>query len=172
MALLSSPGGEGFDDLDEQWLRSRPGVKWAAVDAGVLPSWVADMDFPTPRPVVEALVRLAEGGDLGYSTGGEVALLEEKWAARMAARYRWDPAPGQLRVLSDTVQAVRALIELASSPGDGVLLLTPSYPSFVGPWRRWAAASSPCKPFPARPIGPSTWTALPSQPERRRSSFS
>ncbi len=132
MALLSSPGADGFDDLDEQWLRSRPGVKWAAAGDGVLPSWVADMDFPAPGPVVEALVRLAEGGDLGYSTGSEVALLEEKWAARMATRYRWDPAPGQLRVLSDTVQAVRVLIELASSPGDGVLLLTPSYPSFVG----------------------------------------
>jgi cystathionine beta-lyase len=132
VALLSPPGAEGFDDLDEQWLRSRPGVKWAAADDGVLPGWVADMDFPAPRPVVEALVRLAEGGDLGYSTGGEVALLEEKWAARMAARYRWDPAPGQLRVLSDTVQAVRVLIELASSPGDGVLMLTPAYPNFVG----------------------------------------
>jgi cystathionine beta-lyase len=132
VALLSPPGADGFDELDEQWLRSRPGVKWAAADDGVLPGWVADMDFPAPRPVVEALVRLAEGGDLGYSTGSELSLLEEKWAARMATRYRWDPAPGQLRLLSDTVQAARALIELASSPGDGVLLLTPSYPSFVG----------------------------------------
>ena len=131
VALLSPPGAEGFDDLDEQWLRSRPGVKWAAADDGVLPGWVADMDFPAPRPVVEALVRLAEGGDLGHSTGSEVSLLEEKWAARMATRYRWQPAPGQLRVLSDTVQAVRVLIELASSQGDGVLMLTPAYPNFV-----------------------------------------
>src|SRR5580658_1007112 len=90
------------------------------------------MDFPTPGPVVQALVGLAQGRDLGYSTGREASLLEEKWAARMATRYLWDPAPGQLRVLTDTVQAVRVLIELASSPGDGVLLLTPSYPSFVG----------------------------------------
>jgi cysteine-S-conjugate beta-lyase len=132
VAPLSPPGTEGFDDLDEQWLRSRPGVKWAAAADGVLPGWVADMDFPTPRPVVEALVGLAEGGDLGYSTGREVALIEEKWAARMATRYHWDPAPGQLRVLTGTVQAARALIQLASGPGDGVLLLTPSYPSFVG----------------------------------------
>jgi cysteine-S-conjugate beta-lyase len=132
VAVLSPSGAEGFDDLDEQWLRARPGVKWAAADDGVIPGWVADMDFPAPRPVIEALVRLAEGGDLGYSTGRELSLLEEKWRSRMATRYRWDPAPGQLRLLSDTVQAARALIELASSPGDGVLMLTPSYPTFVG----------------------------------------
>jgi len=131
VALLSPPGAEGFDDLDELWLRSRPGVKWARADDGVLPGWVADMDFPAPGPVVEALVRLAAGGDLGYPTGTEVDLLEEKWAARMAARYLWDPAPGQLRALSGTVQAVHALLDLASSPGDGVLMLTPAYPSFV-----------------------------------------
>ena len=120
-----------FDDLDEQWLRSRPGVKWAAADDGVLPSWVADMDFPAPGPVVEALVRLAEGGDLGYPAGSEVALLEEKWAARMATRYRWNPLPGSYGSCRTRSRRFRVLIELASSPGDGVLLLTPSYPSFV-----------------------------------------
>ena len=132
MTLLSPPSREGFDDLDEQWLRSRPGVKWAVAGDGVLPSWVADMDFPAPGPVVEALVRLAAGGDLGYPSSTVMALLEEKWAARMAARYGWDPARGQLRALSDLVQAVQVLIEIASSPGDGVLMLTPSYPAFVG----------------------------------------
>lgn len=149
MALLSPPGAEGFDDLDEQWLRSRPGLKWARADDGVLPSWVADMDFPAPRPVVEALVRLAAGGDLGYPTGADVALLEEKWAARMAARYLWDPAPGQLRALSDTVQAVHVLLELASSPGDGVLMLTPSYPSFVSTLEEMGRRLLPVPAVPA-----------------------
>lgn len=130
MALL--PTTEGFDELDEQWLRARPGVKWATAGDGVLPCWVADMDFPVPPPVGDALVRLAAGGDLGYPTGQEAAVLEEKWAARMAARYAWDPALGELSVFSDLVQAVHVLIELASSPGDGVLMLTPAYPNFVG----------------------------------------
>jgi cystathionine beta-lyase len=132
VALLFPAGSEGFDDLDEQWLRSRPGIKWALAGEEVLPGWVADMDFPAPGPVVEALVRLAQGADLGYSRGNEVALLEEKWAARMAERYHWAPAPGRLRAVSDTVQMVYVLLELASSPGDGVLMLTPAYPNFVG----------------------------------------
>jgi len=52
---------EGFDDLDEKWLRSKPGsMGLAAPD--VLPCWVADMDYPAPRPVRDALSQLAESG--------------------------------------------------------------------------------------------------------------
>ena len=33
----------------------------------VLPMWVADMDFPCPQPVVEALIRRAQHPMYGYS---------------------------------------------------------------------------------------------------------
>ena len=104
---------DGFDHLDLAWLRAKPGAKWAeAARAGddVLPCWVADMDFPAPAPVREALSRLAEGADLGYSPGHEAALLEERWGLRMASRYGWSPRPGRLRVFTDLVQAVQAVI--------------------------------------------------------------
>jgi cysteine-S-conjugate beta-lyase len=133
--LLPVPGrplDDGFDKLDEAWLRSKPGVKWAKAGAGVIPCWVADMDFPTPRPVREALVDLAAEGDLGYSSGDETGLLEEKWTARMATRYGWTPHGGQFRLFSDIVQAVQVGVDLTTSPGDGILLLTPSYPPL---WR-------------------------------------
>jgi cysteine-S-conjugate beta-lyase len=123
--------GDGFDDLDLAWLRSKPGAKWAAVADGVLPSWVADMDFPVARPIREALERLAAEGDLGYPAGNAGRLLEESWAARMADRYGWAPTPGRARVFTDLVQAAQLLLHLCTSPGDGVLLLTPSYPPFV-----------------------------------------
>lgn len=44
-----------FDDLDLDWLRSKPGVKWRWVAPDVLAAWVADMDFPVPPPVRAAL---------------------------------------------------------------------------------------------------------------------
>ena len=34
---------------------------------GLLPLWVADMDFKTPAPVVEALVEKSKHGIFGYS---------------------------------------------------------------------------------------------------------
>jgi cysteine-S-conjugate beta-lyase len=54
-----------FDDLDLEALRRRPGVKWAQAGPGVLPAWIADMDFPVPPPVREALAHAIEV-DLGY----------------------------------------------------------------------------------------------------------
>jgi cystathionine beta-lyase len=122
--------GDGFDDLDEKWLRSKPGIKWGIMAPDVLPCWVADMDYPAPAPVRAALGRLAAGGDLGYTVGNGAALLEEKWAARMADRYAWVPAPGRLQVFSDLIQVVQAVVHLATSPGDGVLLFAPAYPPF------------------------------------------
>lgn len=132
---LHAPGpplDDGFDELDEAWLRSKPGAKWAGAGAGVIPCWVADMDFPTPRPVREALVDLATGGDLGYASGNVPTLLEEKWRARMEARYGWAPERGRFRLFCDVVQAVQVMVDMATSPGDGILLLTPSYPPL---WR-------------------------------------
>ncbi len=90
------------------------------------------MDFPTPRPVREALGALADAGDLGYASGDETVLLEEKWAARMADRFRWSPEGGRFQLFCDVVQAVQVLVDLTTSPGDGILLLTPSYPPL---WR-------------------------------------
>jgi cystathionine beta-lyase len=130
-AIPAAPSGDGFDQLDLAWLQARPGVKWAAATPGVLPCWVADMDFPAPGPVREALVRLAAGADLGYPGRETLALLEERFRSRMAGRFGWSPWPGRLRALSDMVQATAVCIDAASSPGDGVLLYTPAYPPFL-----------------------------------------
>jgi cysteine-S-conjugate beta-lyase len=89
------------------------------------------MDFPAARPVREALAHLGAAADLGYPAGDQGKLIEEKWAARMAARYDWAPTAGRLRVFTDLVQVAQLLLHVGTSPGDGVLLLTPSYPPFV-----------------------------------------
>ncbi len=122
--------GDGLDDLDESWLRSKPGTKWGSMAPDVLPCWVADMDYPAPAPVRAALGRLAAGGDLGYPLGNRAAVLEEKWSARMAARFAWAPAAGRLRLFTDLIQVVQAVVHFATSPGDGVLLFAPAYPPF------------------------------------------
>lgn len=137
---------DGFEELSEAWLRGKRGAKWANAGEGVIPCWVADMDFPTPRPVREALLGLARRGDLGYPSEDEVALVEEKWAARMAARYGWAPSAGQFRLFCDVVQGVQVLIDVATAPGDGILVLTPSYPPL---WEGVESAGRQLRAVPA-----------------------
>jgi cystathionine beta-lyase len=129
--VTQAPDGDGFDELDEAWLRARSGEKWSVAGPGVIPCWVADMDYPAPLPVREALRALASGGDLGYPAATDREALERTWAARMERRYGWAPAAGRLRLFTDIVQATDALLYTATSPGDGVLVLTPSYPPFL-----------------------------------------
>ncbi len=56
---LSVPGVEE--------MHQRAGDKWAAYDADVLSATIAEMDFPLAPPVVAALRRAIDRGDLGYA---------------------------------------------------------------------------------------------------------
>lgn len=126
------PGDEdGFDELSPEWLAAKPGLKWGTVPAGTIPAWVADMDFPAPAVVRRALVELADIGDLGYAHGYPAKRLARAFYPRVRARFSWEAAPDRLRAFTDLVQAAQALLHVGTSPGDGVLLLTPSYPPFV-----------------------------------------
>ena len=157
------------------WLRSKPGAKWAAVADGVIPSWVADMDFPVARPIGEALERLAASGDLGYPAGNQGRLLEEKWAARMAGPvclgsdggtdpglYR--PGPG-----GSTLAPCRHFSGRWGAPADAFV---PSVrrgdrgdrPSSPRRPRRWNGQGVGVRPGPSRSHGPGGKGAIPGEP--------
>jgi cystathionine beta-lyase len=42
--------------------------KWNRYDPDVLPLWVADMDFRSPEPVIQAMRERVEHGVFGYET--------------------------------------------------------------------------------------------------------
>lgn len=121
-------------DPDLAWLRGRQGVKWAMCEDGVLPAWVADMDYPVAPAVREALESTLARGDLGYpawSTWSGVNPLAEPFADRMAALYGWRPEPAWVRNLGDVLQALQVLLRLTTAPGDPVAVQTPAYPPFL-----------------------------------------
>ena len=41
-------------------------IKWLYYPKDVLPMWVADMDFPAPKPILSALHKAVDHGVLGY----------------------------------------------------------------------------------------------------------
>jgi cysteine-S-conjugate beta-lyase len=136
-----------FDDLDLDQLHGRTGMKWAVAGPGVLPAWVADMDFPIPPRVREAIVRRVDT-DLGYpiwTDSGEGMRLPEAFAERMERRYDFTPDPGYVRTFTDVNQALQVILHVATRPGDAVAAHVPAYPPFL---ETLASMGRPLLPIP------------------------
>jgi cystathionine beta-lyase len=119
-------------DVDLRWLHDKPGLKWRSVGPDGLAAWVADMDFPTPPAVREALAAVVAGGDLGYPEWLHEALpLREAFADRMAQRYGWSPDLADVREFTDIIQALQAVLHVSTTPGDAVAMHLPAYPPFL-----------------------------------------
>jgi cystathionine beta-lyase len=132
MTTMTDRAMIGFDDLDLAELQRRRGVKWArATRAGLLPAWVADMDFPVAPPIREALHELVASGDLGYPDWLGGTPLRAEFAARMHDRYGWSVDPGAVREQTDLIQALQLVLRLSTEPGDAVVVQTPNYPPFL-----------------------------------------
>src|SRR5690606_40739828 len=65
----------------------RPGIKWTLFPEGVLPLWVAEMDFPLAGAIEQAIVEHARGGDLGYPAPTGLPGLREAVARRLAEKH-------------------------------------------------------------------------------------
>lgn len=108
-------------------------VKWDAResvfgDKDVLPMWVADMDFMSPNPVVQAMRRRAEHGVYGYTIAPPTyyeAIIQ--WLAR---RHGWRVEAEWLKFSPGVVPALSLMVEAFTQPGDKVLVQPPVYHPF------------------------------------------
>ncbi|MBB5135141.1 cystathionine beta-lyase [Thermocatellispora tengchongensis] len=146
----------GVDRLSEADARRRTGVKWAQPEDGVIPAWIADMDFPV-APAIVAAVRERAELDLGYPVWldrPQAGPLAEAFAERMERRHGWRPDPEHVRAYSDINQALQVLLHVMTEPGDGVALHVPNYPPFL---ETLAQMGRTPVHVPMRPEG-GTWT--------------
>jgi cystathionine beta-lyase len=106
-----------------------PSQKWHRYDASILPLWVADMDFPSPPQVIEALRARVDHGVFGYGTVPD-SLKQTlcEWSAR---EYGWSIEPEWQLWLPGVVPALHLASLALTEPGEGVLTLTPIYPPFL-----------------------------------------
>ncbi|MCL5107582.1 MAG: PatB family C-S lyase [Chloroflexi bacterium] len=109
--------------------RGTDSVKWNRHEADVLPLWVADLDFASPQPVIEALARRVEHGVFGY--GIEPPLLREVVRELLRQRYDWQVANEDLVLLPGVVPGLNLVALACSEPGDGLLVQPPIYPPFL-----------------------------------------
>jgi cysteine-S-conjugate beta-lyase len=116
-----------FDQITNR--RGTHCVKHDLFDEDVLSMWVADMDFPSPQPVVEALQARAAHGVFGYTR--ENPELRELLCQRMAERFDWQITPGQIVILPGVISAFNVAIRAFGEPGGNVLMQPPVYPPFL-----------------------------------------
>lgn len=105
-------------------------LKWdgrkARFGAEVLPLWVADMDFPAPDCVVQAIKSRANHPVYGYPFWGhEIRRAVCGWYSRW---HGWQVDEAQVSVLRGVVPALYASVAALTRPGEGVIVMTPVYP--------------------------------------------
>ena len=94
----------------------------------LLPLWVADMDFRSPKPVVDALVSRARHGIYGY-TGLTREYYDSviDWYRR---RYKWPLKKEWIVFTPGVIPAISHAVRAFTKPGDRVIVQTPVYYPF------------------------------------------
>ncbi|MCI8854499.1 MAG: pyridoxal phosphate-dependent aminotransferase [Lachnospiraceae bacterium] len=93
-----------------------------------LPFWIADMEFPSPEPIVEAMRKRAAHPIYGYShESSDAASLTASWLWR---RYGWRAAPESVIFAGGVVPGLIAMMQAVTEPGDRVIVQPPVYYPF------------------------------------------
>ena len=103
-------------------------TKWTFVPKDVLPMWVADMDFPAPKPILDSLHKLLEHGVLGYELPGKI--LQETVAERMNRLYGWKVKPESVLTVPGVVSGFTVAARAFCSSQKGLAVQTPVYNEF------------------------------------------
>jgi cystathionine beta-lyase len=104
-------------------------VKWdVAKEDGVIPMWVADMDFEIAPAIKAALRQRVEHGVFGYTrVPSSYYQAVVNWFGR---RHQWRIDSQWIIYTPGVVPAISAIIKALAKPGDKVLIQTPVYNCF------------------------------------------
>lgn len=116
-----------FEELIDR--RDSDSAKWNRYENDVLPLWVADMDFLSPPPVIDALRDRLNHGLFGYSftqdsTKNTICSWLDRW-------HGWSVSPEEIFLSPGVVPAFNIATRAFTNPGDSVLIQTPAYHPFL-----------------------------------------
>lgn len=115
-----------FDEIFNR--RGTGSVKWDEAAEGVLPMWVADMDFAVAPCIQEAIRKRAEHPVFGY-----VSVPQEYYDAVCnwyRTRHGWTIAPESIIYTTGVVPAVSAILQAVIQAGEKVIVQGPAYNCF------------------------------------------
>ena len=116
-----------FDSITLEMAQAFPSRKWNYYERDVIPSWIADMDFPVADPIRSFIQSIADSGDLCYSAYEGGTTVRELFAARMASRYGWHPDPADMDHMVDIVQCFYLALKVLCNDGEKAIVSMPSY---------------------------------------------
>jgi cystathionine beta-lyase len=100
-------------------------TKWGMYPKDVIPLWVADMDFRSAEPIIQALQRRVDQGIFGYGRASEALKLALQ--ERLRGFYQWHISPEQILFLPGIVAGLNVAIQAFVGPGEEVLIQPPVY---------------------------------------------
>ena len=112
----------GSSSIKWDWDERRTGRK------GLLPFWVADMDFRAAPPVLKALERRVEHGIFGYTARPES--LDEALVGWLAERHGWHARREDILEVPGIVPFLHMYVGRFTAPGDAVVIQEPVYYPF------------------------------------------
>ncbi|TFG26331.1 MAG: pyridoxal phosphate-dependent aminotransferase [Promethearchaeota archaeon] len=121
-------------DLDEIVNRKNTcSVKWDGTDnffqkENLLPMWVADMDFLSPSPIIEAIIHRAKHGVYGYTFIPQTyyqAIIN--WFQR---RHNWTIHKDWIYHVPGVLPGISFAVQAFSKPGDKIIVQNPIYTPF------------------------------------------
>jgi len=94
----------------------------------VLDMWVADMDFPCPEPVIEAMRQRLEHPMLGYSIPSDSVF--DAIVERMQRRFGWSIQRDWIVFSGGVIDGLYTAVQAFTTPGDEVVIQPPVYYPF------------------------------------------
>jgi cysteine-S-conjugate beta-lyase len=104
-------------------------IKWNLYKEDILPMWVADMDFPAPKPILDALHKQLDHGVLGYEWAHNTQL-PQVVANRMERLYKWKVQPEAVLTVTGIVSGYSVAVRAFEASKKGVAIQTPVYNEF------------------------------------------
>lgn len=101
----------------------------------VIPLWIADMDFRTAQPIIDALTARAGEGIWGYTARPDSYF--EAIAAWQKRRNGWEIDRSLMSWSLGVVQTLSACVRLFTPEGGSVLIQTPVYSEFYDMAEAW-----------------------------------
>lgn len=101
----------------------------------LIPLWIADMDFETAQPVIEAVNKRAQHGIYGYVSKPDSYF--QAFCDWQIRRNNWDINKDLVSFSPGVVPSLSVIVKEFTAEGDKVLIQTPVYPEFYDVVEAW-----------------------------------
>ena len=105
-------------------------TKWKKYkDTGVLPMWIADMDFRAPQAVSDLLKVRLDLGDFGYTDAPNE--LRDVIVERLKVSYDWTVEHNEILFIPGVVSGLNTVCRAWVKPDESIITAAPIYPPFL-----------------------------------------